>query len=256
MNIDPSKLLVGIPAGLRDELLTEYRTLATAYSHGQWKYASLDAGRFCEVAYSIAEGALSGTYPAVAAKPPRFPDACKALEKMTPVQLGDHSLRVLIPRVLVGMYDVRNNRNVGHIGGDVVANHMDATLAFANARWVLAEFVRIFHGTTTQDAQAAVEALVQRRVPVIWEIDGQKRVLVPTMSAADKVLLLLHGEAGWVPVKTLSDWAKYGNHSQLRTKVLGPLADAMLIELDETRDVAHISPLGIKRVESELIKPA
>ena len=242
--------------GLRDEILSEYRGLATAYIEGKWKYASLDAGRFCEVAYTIANGALSGSFPPTASKPPRFPDACKALVDKPPAPVGDHSLRLLIPRVLVGMYDVRNSRNVGHVGGDVVANHMDATLVFSNARWILAEFVRVFHATTTTEAQNAVEALVQRRVPIIWEWEGRKRVLDPAMSAANKALLLLHSEPSWVQIKTLNDWAKYSNASMFRRTVLAPLADAMLIELDEARDAAHISPLGIKKVETELIKSA
>ena len=35
-----------------------------------------------------------------------------------------------------------NNRNVGHVGGDVDPNHMDATGVLAQCNWVMGELVR------------------------------------------------------------------------------------------------------------------
>lgn len=254
MAIDPVKVLAGVPAGLRDPLLAEYRSLMDAYLQSRWKTASLDAGRFCEVVYSILDGALSGTFPASPFKPSNFPKSCRDLEQRSPVPVGDHSLRILIPRVLIGMYDVRNNRNVGHVGGDVVANHMDATLVQANASWVLAEVIRVFHGISTPEAQKSVDALVERRVPLIWEIGSVRRVLSPEMPAADKALVLLYGQTDWTSARTLADWAKYSNPSVFKTKVLGPLAVKVFVELDAAGEAAVITPLGTADVEKRLLK--
>jgi hypothetical protein len=251
--IDPSKVLIGIPSGLREPLVEEYRGICEAFLQGKWKATSLDAGRFCEVVYTILDGALAGFFASSPSKPSNFPHACRALESRTAISAGDHSIRLLIPRVIIGMYDVRNNRNVGHVGGDVIANHMDATLVHANAAWVLAELIRVFHGVSVQEAQQTVDMLVDRCIPLIWEIDGNKRVMDTTMSNPDKVLLLLYGEAGWVQSRVLCDWVKYSNLSVFRTKVLGPLDDNLLIELDSKKDQATLSPLGIQQVEKRIL---
>jgi hypothetical protein len=249
VGVDPTKVLAGIPAGLRDPLLEEYRGLSDAYAQGRWKSASLDAGRFCEVVYSIIDGALSGSFSTAPSKPPNFPQSCRELENRAPIAVGDHALRLLIPRILVGMYDVRNNRNVGHVGGDVVANHMDATLVWGTASWVLAELIRIFHSVSTIEAQNSVDMVVERRVPLIWEIGSMRRVLDVKMSAREKALVLLYGQVGWVATGTLAEWAKYSNCSVFRTKVLVPLADELLVELDGAKDSAIITPLGTTAAE-------
>jgi hypothetical protein len=249
MAIDPSRLLAALPTGLRDALLEEYRGIATAFAEGRWKLAGIDAGRFCEVVYSIIDGALSGKFAAAPAKPNRFPDACKALESRPAIQTGDHSIRILIPRVLPGIYDIRNNRNIGHVGGDVVPNKMDATFVRDTATWVLAELVRVFHQASVAEAQTAVDALVERRHPLVWEIEGVKRVLAPRMSAPDKTVVLLHATPGWTPVETLRAWTREGPKYR---QVIRRLQDRLLVEVDEKDDRAIITPRGIEYVEKKL----
>ena len=46
---------------------------------------------------------------------------------------------------------------VGHVGADVDPNHMDALCVLQMSKWVFAELVRIFHGTTTEEAEATVD---------------------------------------------------------------------------------------------------
>jgi hypothetical protein len=105
---------------------------------------------------------------------------------------------------LLVLYKIRNKRGVGHVGGDVDANHMDAEAVQVMVSRVIAELVRIFHGVTTKEARDTeardtIDALVERKSPVIWEVEGVKRVLDPGMSAKNKVLTLLHHSTGWVP---------------------------------------------------------
>src|SRR5688572_1617967 len=120
--INASNLLASIPCGLSAPLVEEYRGICNAFNEGRWKLAALDAGRFCEVTYSIIHGMITGTYAPTPQKPGNFVNACRALEALPPVAVGDRSLRILIPRLLPALYEVRNNRNVGHVGGDVVPN--------------------------------------------------------------------------------------------------------------------------------------
>lgn len=252
--IDPQKLLARVPAGLRDELLERYREIARNYIERRWEPSELNGGKFAEAVYAVIDGALSGTYPQKATKPPDFSGACRALESRpaSPLLPGNRSLRVLIPRTLVALYDVRNNRGVGHIGGDVDPNAMDATAVFSSASWVLAELVRIFHGATTTEAQQAVDALAERTIPVVWLVPGTetRRVLQTGLSAIDQTLLLLHVQQGWLSELELFKSIEYSQLPAYRSKVLWPLHKKRLVEYDREKARVHLTPLGAKQAES------
>jgi hypothetical protein len=139
--MDVASALSPIPKALRDELFNEYRSIIQNYSEHRWSPAELSAGRFCEIVYSILSGFSDGTYPSKASKPSDFVSACRKLESNKNVP---RSFQILIPRTLQSLYEVRNNRGVGHVGGDVDSNHMDATFVVSITNWILAELVRSF----------------------------------------------------------------------------------------------------------------
>jgi hypothetical protein len=85
-------------------------------------------------------------------------DACRQLEQAS--STFPRSIKVQIPRVLLALYEVRNNRGVGHVGGEVNPNHMDASMVLHSSKWLVAELVRIFHNVDTAIATAVVEALL------------------------------------------------------------------------------------------------
>jgi hypothetical protein len=254
--IDASRVLAGLPRTLRDTLLESYREIMSNYLERRWEPSELNGGKFCEAVYSIINGAVKGSFPAKASKPSNMLVACQALEK-EPSDLnrvGDRSLRVLIPRMLPVLYEIRNNRGIGHVGGEVSANHMDAEAVQAMASWVMAELLRIFHGVPIEEAQQTIDALVERKTPVIWEVEGVKRVLDPDMSAKNQVLMFLHHSTGWVPATDLFNWIEYSNASNFRRLVLTPLHKARLIEFDTKLARARISPAGAKEVEEKLLR--
>jgi hypothetical protein len=254
--IDPSKALTGLPTSLRAELLKSYREIAANYSERRWEPSELNGGKFCEVVYSIIRGVLSGSFPTKSSKPSDMVKACRALESepADPARAGDHSLRILIPRVLLPLYDIRNNRGVGHVGGDVDPNFLDATAVYGMASWVLAELVRIFHSVSTSEAQEVVDALAEHKHPLIWTIEGVERVLDPSMKAADQTLLLLHAKRSWISEEGLLNSVEYSNATVFRQKVLKPLHDTRLIEHDKKGHRAHISPKGSQEVETRILK--
>jgi hypothetical protein len=204
--IDSNKLLAGLPAGLREPLIASFQEIAANYAEHRWEPAELKDGKLCEVTFTIIVGALSGVFPAKPSKPPNMVDSCRALEKKpaTASRVGDRSLRILIPRMLTALYEIRNNRNVGHVGGDVDPNYLDATAVLGMSSWVMAELVRVFHDIATKEAQESVDALIERKIPLIWEVGLARRVLDPTIPARDQSLLLLHQRPGWVNEKDLA----------------------------------------------------
>jgi hypothetical protein len=254
--IDASRLLAGLPQGLRGELLESYQKIISNYFERRWEPSELNAGKFCEVIYSIVDGALNGTFPAKASKPSDMVAACRALEQTPPGpnRVGDRSFRIMIPRTLPMLYEIRNNRGVGHVGGDVDANHMDAEAVQATASWLMAELVRVFHGVRTEEAREAIDALVERKTPAIWQAGGKKRVLDSSLSAKVQTLMLLHHEAGWVSATDLCEWVGYSSLSAFRGNVLKQLHEKRMIEFDVKGDRALISPQGSKEVEDRFRK--
>src|ERR1041385_5024768 len=58
--------------------------------------------------------------------------------------------------------------------------------------WTMAEFVRLHHGVSSNEAQVIVDALVTRQAPVVQEFSGFLKVLNPALQAGDHVLLVLY----------------------------------------------------------------
>jgi hypothetical protein len=254
--LDWSKVLAGLPPSLRGELQQAFESISRNYLERRWEPSELNGGKFCEVVYSILNGLVTGTMPAAAAKPSNMAVACRALEQApaNSARVGDHSIRVLIPRMLIAIYDVRNYRNVGHVGGDVDPNHSDATAVYMMASWVLAELIRIHHGISTDEAQAIVDALVERKIPLIWQLGEVKRVLDHSMPPKDQALVLLYSSVSGASSKQLTSWIEYSTVGNLRAQVLKPLHDKRLIEFDRESDRSRISPKGVEEVETRILK--
>lgn len=256
MSINPTKLLATLPAGLVEPLLETYREIASNFAEHRWEPSELNGGKFCECVYTILHGAITGTFASNPKKPPRMVDDCRALENLKPTgKPGDRTLRILIPRLLPPLYEIRNNRGVGHVGGDVDPNLMDATAVYSTASWILAELIRVFHNVKTTEAQEAVDALVERKMSLVWSAGNVRRVLDTSMSVADQTLVLLHQSNGWVAEKELLASVEYSSRTMYRTRVLSKLHKARRIELDKKGERARISPTGSAYVEEEIISP-
>ena|SRR2546422_1549725 len=254
--VDPSKVLAAIPAALRDPLFQSYQEIVTNFAEHRWEPSELNGGKFCEVVYTIINGVIAGSFPSRPSKPRDMLLACRALEGTSAQssRVGDRSLRILIPRVLPALYEIRNNRGVGHVGGDVDPNFMDATAVYGMASWTLAELIRIFHGISTKEAQETADALVERKIGLVWEVEQIKRVLDPDMKKDDQTLVLLYSKPSWVAEQDLFSWVEYSNANMFRKNILRVLHERRLIEYDPQQHRARISPLGSKQVEQQILK--
>ena len=254
--LDSSKVLAAIPPGLRDPLLRSYQEIGENFAERRWEPSELNGGKFCEVVYTIIAGTLKDSYASKPSKPSNMAKACRDLENTSadPNRVGDRSLRILIPRVLVALYDIRSNRGVGHAGGDVNPNFMDATVVYGMASWTLAELVWVFHGISTQEAQEIADVLVERKLALVWDTGQGKRVQDPKMDKGDQALLLLHSKPGWVNEDDLFEWVEYSTKSMFRKNILKDYHKERLLEYDTKAQKARISPLGSKHVEEEILK--
>ncbi len=156
--------------------------------------------------------------------------------------------------MLIALYEIRNNRNVGHVGGDVDPNHMDAVCVLQMAKWIVAELLRVLHQLPVDQAAELVDALVERETPLVWKIGDQKRVLDPKMTMKDKALLLLHSSAGAVDEAALVSWVEHSNAAVFRRDVLKRSHKARLLEYDADARTVTISPSGVAYVEEKLLR--
>lgn len=245
-------LLGNLPQSLRDELLAAYNEILTNYREGRWEPSELNGGKLCEVVYSILRGYIDGTYPAASSKPLNMVNACHALEQASHAAFP-RSVRIQIPRMLIALYEIRNNRGVGHVGGEVNPNQMDATCVLYMSKWIVAELVRLFHNVDTATAEAAVETIVDRIIPVVWQVGDKLRVLNPTITSKDKTLLLLYHRSGPVREQDLFKWIEHSNSSVYRRDVLRVLHNDKLVEYDQENKVVQISPKGTMHVEENIL---
>ena len=231
-----------LPNGLREPLLDEYQSIVQCFSEGRWLPSELSGGRFCEIAYTVIDGHATETYATVPTKPNDFVGACRRLEQNTHVP---RSFQILIPRLLPAIYEVRNNRGVGHTGGDVDSNYMDAVFVVTSCSWVMGELVRVFHKVSIEEAQSLVDSLAQRRVPLIWEGNDIRRVLQPSLNLQSQILVLLDTSAGSVQTSDLMRWIDYHNASYFRT-LLRRMHSQRLVELYDDEKSVEILPPGSK----------
>jgi hypothetical protein len=239
------KALSSIPAGLRDPLVAEYQNIVQNYLERRWLPSELSGGRFSEIVYTILVGYAKGTYAATPSKPSNFVEACKKLEASTGVP---RSFQILVPRLLPALYEIRNNRSVGHVGGDVDPNHMDAVVVLSMCNWIMAELVRVFHGLSVMEAQEVVDTLAEARIPIIWSDGEVKRVLLPELKLREQLLLLVASSASGVTLKELISWIESKDTGYL-LKTLRVLHAARLVEFNDEADTVKILPPGTKVVQ-------
>ena len=119
--------------------------------------------------------------------------------------------------------------------------------------WIMAELVRLFHDISVNEAQSIVEALITKKVSIVWEVAGKKRVLNPKLKYPERTLLLLY-DSHPKPLRdeTLCEWTEYTNPAMYRTEVLKPLHKKKLVEYDINSGDVHLSPTGLRFVEDNI----
>lgn len=213
----------------------------------------ISTGKFCESVIRFLQHELTGTSVAFGKHIPNFPDACRALIT-TPANSGPETLRIIVPRALVFMYTMRGKRGIGHVGGDIESNLIDMATIVRVSDWVMCELLRVYHNLPLEKAQALLDSLATKDLPMVWGVDGRHRVLTPNMNNKKKVLLLLYSsEYSSALSEELFDWIEHPNMSNFRRDVLRPMHTSKLIEYNESDEIVYLSPIGIAEVETKIL---
>jgi hypothetical protein len=244
--------LAAVPKSLRQKLIVTYQELKAAFIEGRFESCGLRAGKFCEIAIRVLQHSLTAAYLPLADKLPNYKAQCEAIEQLSS-STGPESLRILMPRALSFLYTLRNKRGIGHVG-EIDANEIDAATCVRLADWCLTEFIRVAHKLSIEEAQALVDSIAERRVPLLWEIQGKKRILKHDLGYKPTVLLLLYSEPiNGVALEDLLAWTDNPRKDNFLRTVILPLHKTRLIEYDRENELIFISPLGNQRVEEEIL---
>jgi len=245
--------LATVPGSFRSKVIKSYLDLKRNCLESRYEAAGLSAGKLCEVVLRLLQNTVHGSFLAFGKKIGNFADECRKLIT-APATSGSESERVVLPRALVYLYTMRNQRGIGHVGGDVDANAIDTATMARTADWIVCELIRIHHGLSLEEAQDIVDGLSVRQLPTIWEVGGKKRVLKDGLKTRDQVLLLLYSSpASVIMVEDLCDWVEYSNPAVFKSNVIRALHKARLVEHDRDTDSVVLSPKGADLVEKNLL---
>ena len=242
------------PAELVRVLLQSYLEIKHNYALGKYEASELNGGKFVESCVRILqfETDPSQRYAPLGSSIRNMIDTLRNFER-TSANIHD-SYRLHIPRVLMGIYNIRNRRGVGHLGGDVSANLMDATYIVSAANWVLAELYRLAQGVSPEESIRVIQKIVTPKIPLIHEIGNIKRVLKPGLSYKEQILLILYAIfPEFRSVQDLLQDTEYSNPSRFRREILLTLHKERLIEYNQKQDTCMLLPPGIQYVESHIL---
>ena len=252
MSVIRNSLAAHFCSQLVDELLQAFDEAKRNYYEGGHRLSAVEGGRFCEATYRILEEATTGSFTPIGS----VLDTERLQRRLggLPAAAFSKSIRVHIPRALRVVYDIRNNRDTAHLADGIDPNIQDANLVIGVISWVMAEFVRLYHGVTAKEAQRIVDELSVRRAPVIQEFGTVPRILKTDLRTGDYVLLLLyHVDSKGANLTDLSSWVRPSMKTNLRRTLRGLDEKAFVHQSGEH---VQITQLGKQYVEdSRLLQP-
>ncbi len=243
----------GLSALLVDELLNSYVEAKRRYHLGDHRPQEVEGGRFSEAVFRLLQE-ICGQ--AVTPVGKTLPSVDTLLGRFAQASGQPDAVRLHIPRNLKLIYDIRNKRDVAHLGDGIDPNLQDATLVIANMDWVLAELVRLRHQMAPDEAQKVIEDLVTREVPAIQELDGQPVILSDLRPRDQALLLLYRAGAKGATLDDLASWLRVTRKDHLRTRLLQLDRTKLVLAHPQTKRF-YITARGMQEVERrDLARPA
>lgn len=245
--IGPHEILEKVyGSDIAENIINSYKEIEQNFVIKKWKSSELDAGHFVESVRRLLEYELFGTYTPFSKKLSNFTDhELKRYESAS----GKDSYRILIPRILKSIYNIRNKRGVGHVTS-ISPNEMDSTIIIYCAKWVLAELVRLNSSLTISETQKLINTIIERKIDLIWKEDGIVRILNNKIKTEEKILILLFDNSP-LSESQLFKSSKYSNSTKF-SHILKKLDDSVLINYEN--GICTISPTGVIEAEKTIIK--
>lgn len=238
---------------LVDELLDAHAEAKSNFYLGGLRLSAVEGGRFAEAALRLLQQETTGSFDPLGTSL----QTEAIIRDLAKLAQGSHpdSVRLHIPRALRVIYDIRNNRDAAHLADGIDPNLQDATLVVSVIDWVLAEFVRLHHSVSADEAQQIVAELSTRSAPVIEDFDGFLKLLNPNLAATDQCLVLLYQRgAAAAEYAELEQWVHPKSRANLRRTLTRIVHDKAYAH--RTGDRYVITQTGRQDVEKrKLVQP-
>ena len=188
---DASKLLIPIfPTKHINAALAHFENAAADFRQADWEDSIAKAGKFVEAILKAV-----ATHCNVIFETGRKFKADRVINDLINLPAGafDDSLRLLIPRACRVIYDIASNRGARHDPDEIDPNSMDANVVMPTSAWIMAEAIRFAQKGALDPSQARdiVESLVEKKYPVVEEVEGRVYLHAKKKSAVDVGLVIL-----------------------------------------------------------------
>jgi hypothetical protein len=164
------------------------------------------------------------------------------------------SVRLTIPRASRFVYDIASNRGGRHDTDEIDPNEMDANAVMMACSWTLAEMIRVAQkgAVNLDDAKELVDSLVEKKYPMVEEIEGRMYFHLKGKTAPDVALMALaRRHPARLARQDLVDTVKRNGFSLNNARVAVTRIGNM-IDDDGEGNLRLLAP-GLKRAE-ELLK--
>lgn len=236
-----------IPEDLIDVLLKEYNEIKGHYFLQKFRPSELNASRFCECILRIVEYLDKGTYTPLGQQ---LNTDKIILDASNNINLKE-TIRFFIPRLSRVLLDVRNKRDIAHLGGEVNPNFSDSKFVVHASDWILTEIVRHLYNCSIDEAQRIVANINEIKIPIIADINGFVRIQNTDLTASDKVLVILYYKnPDVVTDSNIIKWLRYKNPTRMKKQILRELDDQALIHYEAGSCL--LLPKGINYVEKNV----
>ncbi len=211
------KFLVNVPKEIVQAIELEFSGLDARFSRHDWGPAELNGARFAEAIFRYLEWKQSGTFTAIGTQINRNNIANRVSNDVNMPE----GLRFHVLKCAEILLDIRNKRNVAHLGNTINVDEMDSRLVLRLTKWILSEAIREESSANPKDIQAIVDKLSTKEIPLVEEIEGDLIIVGTHLKAPERALVALyHTYPAPLPIEVLQNTIKYQNASRFRDEIL------------------------------------
>jgi len=243
-----ASLSPSLPQEIIEHLVNEYQSIKQNLAYRRFRPSELDGGRFGECMLRLFQHLDGKQYTPFGIQ---VKDSDTIINRMQNISGLHDSIRLHIPKLVKLLIDVRNRRNVAHVGGDIDPNFSDSIFISQMSDWIMTEMVRVFYACSIEDANKIVTAINEIHVPIVASVDGFIRIQNTGLDATKKVLVILYNKnPEKVSDTDLIRWLEYSNTSRFRKNILKDLHTDALIHYQNA--FCSLLPKGILYVEQNI----
>jgi hypothetical protein len=172
--------------------LEHYNALIEKFIREDWDGVALKAGKFVEAVTKALMLHCGKTLPANM-RDFKAGNELRNLESSTNRASYSETVRIVIPKACLFIYEIVNNRGGRHDAGEIDANRIDAAAIVPLVKWILAELVRFSTvGGDIVGAAKLIDGVTEKVYPAFEKIDDRTYVSAADLGAPALALLLAY----------------------------------------------------------------